>query len=170
MNKLYIDKKAKCSCEIKTNIPEIENVKFNKDKLKKNFIDITNIANIKFMKCYKIVFKKNNIKNNICFYIMNSIFFLFFLCLFLFYFRYYYLLINEINELIIITFKNENNCENSNIKDKNVIALNIVRTENNIESNNKMFKIKIKKKIKVKKKIKIKKKINAKLYSIIILL
>ena len=150
----YIDKKAKCSCEIKTNIPKIENVKFNKDKLKKNFIDISNIANIKFMKCYKIVFKKDNIKHNIGFYIMNSIFFLFFLCLFLFYFRYYYLLINEINELIIITFKNENNCEKSNIKDKNVIALNIVRTENNIESNKKMFKIKIKKKIKVKKRLK----------------
>ena len=154
----YPNKKAKCSCEIKTNIPRIENVKFNKDKLKKSFIDINNIANIKFMKCYKIVFKKNNIRYNFGFYIMNSIFFLFFLCLFLFYFRYYYLLIGEINDLL---FPFKNNCDNINDSGKNLKAINIIKTENNNDSNKK--KIKIKKKIKVKKKITIKKKLNTKL-------
>ena len=127
----YTNNKAKCSCKIKTNIPILENVKFDKEKLKKNFIDIDNIANIKLMKCYKIVFKKSNIKHNFGFYIMNSIFFLFFLCLFLFYFRYYYLLIVEINELIS-TFGKQSICGDINNDNKNIIAINIIKTENNI--------------------------------------
>ena len=133
-------------------------MKFDKEKLKKNFIDIDNIANIKLMKCYKIVFKKSNIKHNFGFYIMNSIFFLFFLCLFLFYYRYYYLLIVEINELIS-TFGKQSICGDINNDNKNIIAINIIKTENNNESNRKKNKIKIK--IKVKKVIKVKKKINS---------
>ena len=154
----YTNNKAKCSCKIKTNIPILENVKFDKEKLKKNFIDIDNIANIKLMKCYKIVFKKSNIKHNFGFYIMNSIFFLFFLFLFLFYYRYYYLLIVEINKLIS-TFGKQSICGDINNNNKNIIAINIIKTENNNESNRKKNKIKIK--IKVKKVIKVKKKINS---------
>ena len=117
---LYINKKAKCSCQIKEDIYPIEKIKFDKEKLKKNFIDINNIANIKFMKCYKIVFKKNNIKHNLGFYIMNSIFLSFFLCLFLFYCRYYNLLINEIIGLIFI-HKKHSNCKNINSNKKKLL-------------------------------------------------
>ena len=56
----YIYLRAKCSCEVKLNFPLIENVKFDKEKFKKNFIDINNIANLKFLICYKIAFKKIN--------------------------------------------------------------------------------------------------------------
>ena len=54
----YIYKKVKCSCEIKIHLPLLEEIKFDKEKLKNNFKDINNISNIQFMKCYKIVFKK----------------------------------------------------------------------------------------------------------------
>ena len=37
-------KEAKCSCEIKMNLPKIKDIKFDKSKLYKNFIDIKNIA------------------------------------------------------------------------------------------------------------------------------
>ena len=121
--------------------------------MKKNFIDINNIANIKFLKCYKIVFKKNNIKHNLGFYIMNSIFLLFFLCLFLFYCRYYNLLIDEIIGLIFIR-KKHSNCKNINSSKKKLIDIN--------KSNKK--KINIKKNIKSKTKSKIKKEIKTKLY------
>ena len=57
----YTYKKAKCSCEIKIKIPLLEEIKVDKEKLKKKFIDINNIANIKFLKCYKIVFTKENL-------------------------------------------------------------------------------------------------------------
>ena len=56
----YVYKKVKCSCEIKLKIPLIEEVKFDKERLKSNFLDISNIANIKFLKCYKIAFKIKN--------------------------------------------------------------------------------------------------------------
>ena len=54
----YTYKKAKCSCEIKIKIPLLEEIKVDKEKLKNKFIDINNIANINFLKCYKIVFTK----------------------------------------------------------------------------------------------------------------
>ena len=67
---------------------------------------------------------------------------------------------DEINDLIS-TFKNQSNCDNISDSRKNIKAINIIKTENDNESNKK--KIKIKKKIKAKKKIIIKRKINTKL-------
>ena len=61
----YETQKAVCSCNIKTEIPLINNIKIDKDTLLKSFIDINNIANIQMLKCYKIVFQKNNILKNI---------------------------------------------------------------------------------------------------------
>ena len=37
-------------------------MKIDKESLYKNFIDINNIANIKIMKCYKVLFNKRGIK------------------------------------------------------------------------------------------------------------
>ena len=54
----YNTGKAKCSCFTKIKLPLIENIKFNKEKLFKSFIDINNIANIKFMNCINEVFTK----------------------------------------------------------------------------------------------------------------
>ena len=94
-------KKAKCSCDVKKDSPLIDNIKIDKEKLKKNFIDIDNIANIKFMKCYKIVFKKENITKNYGFYILGFIFCLFIVCLFLFYFKYYKIFFEEISDIFL---------------------------------------------------------------------
>jgi len=99
----YIYKKAKCSCEIKINLPLLSligEIKFDKEKLKKNFVDINNIANIKFLKCYKIVFKKENIILNYGFYIMNFIIVLFLICLFLFYCKYYYSFFDKVKQFV----------------------------------------------------------------------
>jgi hypothetical protein len=57
----YETKKAVCSCNIKTEIPLMNDVKLDKKALLKSFIDINNIANIQILKCYKVVFQKNNI-------------------------------------------------------------------------------------------------------------
>ena len=70
------NKKVQCSCLLKTNLLEIENIRFDKDKLFNNFIDIKNIANIKVMKCYKKVFTKDNLMKNYGFYIFALIIFL----------------------------------------------------------------------------------------------
>ena len=124
----YTFRKAKCSCDIKINLPLVDDIKINKEKLKNNFIDINNIANLKFMKCYKIVFKKENIKNNYGFYIQGFIFCLFLTCLFLFYFKYYKLFLEKIKNIFLginnnnkIILEKENSINNQNtIKDDTI--------------------------------------------------
>ena len=67
----YYYNKSICSCTIKIKLPLLNEVKFDKERLKNNFIDINNIMNIKFLKCYKIAFKKENIIHNLGFYILG---------------------------------------------------------------------------------------------------
>ena len=80
----YEKEKAKCSCDIKTFIPEIKDIKFNKKEFFKSFKDINNIVNLKVMKCYKVVFKINGLKKNYGFFIMVSIIIFYFISLLIF--------------------------------------------------------------------------------------
>ena len=100
-----INKKVKCSCDVKIKFPLVEEIRFDKNKLYKSFTDIKNIINIKIIKCYKNVFKKESLIRNYGFFIFISIFVLYFICLFLFYFKYYYNIIN----IIKVIFKAKNN-------------------------------------------------------------
>ena len=102
----YINKKVKCSCEIKPAISAFKDVKFNIRKLKNNFKDLNNVANIKFLLCYKIVFKWRNLIYNIGFYIMNFIFLLYFIFLILFYSKFYHLYLNKIKN-VFFNIKNK---------------------------------------------------------------
>ena len=115
----YFNNKSICSCEIKIKLfSPIKDVKFDKERLKKNFIDINNIANIQFMKCYKIALRKENIRKNIGFYILFFVILLFFCCLYLFYHKYYNLLINEIvDELFYNKINKDINKSNINFTD-----------------------------------------------------
>ena len=95
-------KKAKCSCLFKISLPIIENIKFDKNKLYKSFIDINNIINIQVVKCYKSVFIFEVLKINYGFYIYNiyiSLLFLFFITFFLFYCKYYSIFIKLIQNI-----------------------------------------------------------------------
>lgn len=56
--------KVKCSCEIKVSLPLIDDITFDKNKLRDSIIDIKNIMNIEIVKCYKSVFEKNSLKKN----------------------------------------------------------------------------------------------------------
>ena len=40
INYNYTSKKVLCSCEVKLEIPEIQNIKFNKDEFFKSFTDV----------------------------------------------------------------------------------------------------------------------------------
>ena len=57
----YETKEAVCSCGIKTEIPLMNDMKIDKQTLLNSFTNINNIANIKLMQCYKIVFQKKYI-------------------------------------------------------------------------------------------------------------
>jgi len=148
----YIFQKAKCSCDTKVNMPLIEDVKFDKERLKNNFIKINNIANLNVVKCYKIVFQKQNLKFNYGFYILDGIFLIFFICLFLFCFKYYYLFFEKISE-IISPLKNEHiNTNSKNIY--NSKQMKIIETSQINGKRKVIIKIKKKKKNKDEKESK----------------
>ena len=106
------NKKAKCSCEVKTFFSFIKEIKIDKDKLMKNFKYINTITNIQIVKCYKIAFSKKNIIKNYGFYILSFIVLYCFICTILFYSKFYESLIEEINIIIsalkISLSKNDN--------------------------------------------------------------
>ena len=74
----YNDKieRAQCSCKVKESSSLFGNMIIDKKKLYKNFIDVKNIANINLMVCYKQLFTKTGIINNIgCCVIISIILF-----------------------------------------------------------------------------------------------
>ena len=67
----YNTNKAKCNCQIKIELPIInDEVNIDKKKLKNSFTNYkAYFTNIDVVKCYKIVFTKINLKNNLGFFI-----------------------------------------------------------------------------------------------------
>ena len=95
--------KSKCKCDVKINIPVIkEEIKIDKEKLKKNFKDVKGyFTNIDVVKCYKKAFQKMNIIKNLGFYISLFELVLLFICLILFYHKYYKKLKLQIISIVI---------------------------------------------------------------------
>ena len=107
----YEKEKVICSCDIKFNISEYYNIKFNKKEFLKNFIDIKNIANLSIIKCYKVVLKINSLIKNYGFFILFFIFLLYFITLFIFWFKSFIKLKKDINNIIFILKSKEKNVE-----------------------------------------------------------
>ena len=86
INYNYTTKKAKCSCDIKLELPEINNIKFNKNEFLKSFTDIKNIINLNIMKCYKTILKMKikDFRNNYGFMIISFILLFYFFTLIIF--------------------------------------------------------------------------------------
>ena len=130
----YDNKKAGCSCDVKTKISSVENVKFDKKKLFDNFIKIKNFINIKVVKCYKKVFTMKNIKNNIGFFIIISIFILYFITLLIFRYKSFYKLKRKINKFIISQNSQkeikENNKNNEHQKNDQESILQLKKNRN----------------------------------------
>ena len=95
----YETKIVKCSCDIKINIPLFDEIRFDKDKLLKNFIDIKNVINIKVLKCFREVFN-DSLKNNYGFFILIFIVVLFIICVIIFYAKSYNNIIKDISEIV----------------------------------------------------------------------
>ena len=66
-------KKALCECQVKTKMNFFSNINIDKNKLLNKIIDFNKNTNIYTMKCYKLVFSKKGLKNNIGNYIIFSI-------------------------------------------------------------------------------------------------
>ena len=69
----FNSKKAVCDCPVKNNIPLLSEIVIDKDKLLTNFKDIKSLMNLDVMKCYKTLFDKKGLKNNLGNYIISLI-------------------------------------------------------------------------------------------------
>ena len=89
-------KKVSCQCFIKVELPIISEIKISKDKLRNNFVDIKKIVNLNVMKCYKLLFEKDRIMENIGFYILLIIIFIYIICSIYFCIKGYDILYNDV--------------------------------------------------------------------------
>ena len=81
----YENMKAECSCKIKESPSSIDDMKINNAKLLENCIDIRNIMNFNFLVCYKKLFNKKGIINNIGSYVILAIIFFHILTIIVYY-------------------------------------------------------------------------------------
>ena len=115
----YTKNKSICSCEVKIKVPVLmSEIKIDKKKLYDSFTDITNIANILILKCYKLLFSKKGLTNNFGLYILIPIFILFIICRIIFFIISYKRLINKI-DFIIYSKLNWNRLKEIYIKSNN---------------------------------------------------
>lgn len=68
--------KVKCSCLIKTKIPLLSDIKIDKKRFLKNFVDIKNLMNINLIKCIHLLFNLENLFYNSANY-MDTFLFIF---------------------------------------------------------------------------------------------
>ena len=115
-------KKVLCICDIKNKSPlRLEDI-INKEKLLNNFINMKSISNIEVMKCYKKLFSKNGLIDNIGSYILLSIIFIYIVSSFLFSIKGYNIIITKIENIIrhLKKKKKSNNSCNKMTKDLSI--------------------------------------------------
>ena len=119
---------ANCSCSVKETLSKISEMKIDKEKLKSNFINFKNIANINMLICYRLLFSSKIIKNNGCI-IVSSIIFVKIISMIIFYSYGYNVFSKKIRNIVEdkLTKINENNIniyskkENKNKKENKFI-------------------------------------------------
>jgi surface protein len=77
-------RKSKCQCDIKLELPLVNDVQINKDKLLNNFVDIDETTNLGVMRCYRLLFTKEGIYKNIGHYVLVFIIIMYLLFMILF--------------------------------------------------------------------------------------
>ena len=80
-------KKVKCSCKVKESVISFANMKINLNKLRENFMNINNIANLNFLKCYKTLFLKLGLIYNIGFFLNIVMLIFHIICVVIFYIK-----------------------------------------------------------------------------------
>ena len=97
----YITFIAKCSCNVKESSEFFAGMSIDRVKLiLNNFKDIQNLINFDFLVCYKKLFKKKGITENIGSYIILVIIFFHLITIFIFYLKQFSILKKEIKNII----------------------------------------------------------------------
>ena len=108
--------KAVCSCPIAVQVSHISDYKIDKDKLKSNFINFKNIANVKLLKCYHLLFSNKIFKNIGCI-IISVIILIGLISLILFYFYGYNTIMFKIKYIFDMkSLENKGSINDNNIK------------------------------------------------------
>ena len=135
------DQKAVCSCDVKTVIPLLNNIKFDKKVVLSMFKDFNNIANVKILACFFKIAKIKYLIKNLGFYtygiiiLMNFIFFIIFISK-----QYKNLkmsikkLKRELTQEKLITMNNLTNLTQTNQKSSNKKQLNNTFQNSSIKS------------------------------------
>lgn len=144
-------KKALCSCKIKIKLPLISEISLDKEKLYDNFINIKKILNMNVMKCYRVLFIKDGISNNYGVYTIAPIIIIHILLVILFYLKGYFIVKNNINNIIIAKMS-KSNINKLNKKKKKAKNQNIINNEEIQNKSNGINNINMKDKISTKKK------------------
>jgi len=139
--------KVECSCNVKQSSFSIADMNINKERLLENFKDIKNIVNFNILVCYKKLFNKDGIINNIGCYIMSGIIFVHLITIIVFYAKGFFLLKKKINKIIIgknkyqmIIKKEKDKKFNTKIKHNKIIIfrkdkIRKIKSKNNIKNN-----------------------------------
>ena len=90
-----------CSCGAKITLSMISDIKVDKNNLYK-FINLKQIINFDVMKCMKLLFSHEGLKNNIGFYSFFPIIIIYIITLFIFYLKEFKEIMNKINEIIAV--------------------------------------------------------------------
>ena len=154
----YNKNKAKCSCEVKEFSSLIEDININKTKILENFAYIENIANVHIIVCYKSLFTKNGIINNIGSFLIILIIIFHIISLFIFFIKHLPIIKSKIKGIIfgirhskLIKEDKKVNDEQDKKSNKEII---IEKENNNIDNNNKIRNFKKPKKKRKKRRMK----------------
>ena len=96
--------KAECSCNVKTDISSVSDIKIDKDTLYK-FVDISKLINFDVMKCFDLFFDNKRISKNIGFFIFFPTFVMWFICILIFYIKEYKFVKDQVNEIVTAKIK-----------------------------------------------------------------
>ena len=135
---------AKCSYNVKESDESFEDMNINKNKLLENFKNIKNIINFTFLKCYKKLFTKLGISNNIGCYILLIIILFHIISIFDFCIKDFSLLKKKIKKIISLK-ENENNKTNKISKMYHLNTKKNTLSKKYIKKKDKKMKINIKK-------------------------
>ena len=114
-------KKALCSCQVKIKLPLISEISFDKEILFTDFRNVSNLLNMEVMKCHKVLFNKEGIKNNIGALFVIPIILIHIASIIIFYSKGFDAIKKKINKIIDIKFNKSN--------------INILKKENNNDLN-----------------------------------
>ena len=114
-------KKAICECQVETNLTLSSFFQsiINNEEIIQKFIDIKQTSNLGVIECYKLLFKKEGLINNIGSYILIVIIFIFIISCFIFFFKDSEDIKNIITNIIEIKKGKEQINNNKNIKNEN---------------------------------------------------